>query len=154
MILDARAVLMDDQAGDGSASNVYTTTAKVGKTVMDLGVTGITYDGVTLVRNLDQLGLSSLLCKVIKPFTHAGTMTDVKFRLEQSADNTTFTDVLEVTVDDAKLVAGYVIPGFETLPRGIRQRYIRFSVQTVGADSTAGSVTARFVASNDASYQG
>lgn len=145
MIIDERLKFCEDQAitADADSTNY-----------MDLGVPGSTYDGITLSRRLDALGFTKLHVQVTEAFN---TLTSLNIIIEEASDSA-FTadlkDVLSVSVPLAQLVSGFVVPGFEAVPRGISQRYIQFKFDVVGTNPTTGKITCIGVASNDASYQG
>jgi hypothetical protein len=145
MILDDRLKFSEDQAitADADSTNY-----------MDLGAPGSTYDGVSLQRKLDQLGMSKLHVQITEAFDNLTTLDIIVEEASDSSFSADLKDVLTVQVPLAQLVAGFVVPGFESFPRGISQRYIQFKYNVNGTNPAAGKITAIGVAANDASYQG
>jgi hypothetical protein len=144
MILDQLALFSDAQAitVDAASTNI-----------MDLGAPGIVpYGQVQLVRNMGKAGEIPLLIQVVEDFA---TLTSLQV-IVQSDSSSAFAspkDLISADIPVADLVAGYIFP-IDKLPRGIKEQYIRLYFNVVGANATAGKITAGIVGAVDGAYQG
>lgn len=143
MILDKNTLLSDDQA---------VTSTAISENVIDLGVLGITYDGVQLVRKEGTAQKIPVLVQVTEDFA---TLTSLTITIEASAAaGLTSPDVLfSQTIAVADLVAGKKI-SYDVLPNDIEKRYLGIRYTVTGTTATAGAITAGIVAAVDHAYQG
>lgn len=141
MFLDNRALFSDDQAITASAASTES---------YDLGAAGKTYDGAQIQRNMGKAGHIPLLIQITEDFDN---LTDLKIAL-QSDDDPAFGSPKEVaseTILLADLKAGK-ISSIDKLPRGVKERYLRFFYTVNGAAPSQGKITAGFVAAVDGGF--
>jgi hypothetical protein len=120
--LDNNAVLSDAQAVTSTAASTKS------------------YDAATALRNIGSGNEIDLVITTTTTCTAAGAAT-VTFALQDSADNSSFTDVVVTpAIAKATLVAGYEALRI-TLPRTL-QRYIQVNYTVATGPLTAGAFTA------------
>lgn len=144
MILDLNTLLSDDQAVTATA---------ISENVIDLGVLGVTYDGVQLQRREGTCQHVGVLVQVTEDFA---TLTDLTITIEcdsvaglSSSPSVLFSQTIPV----AELVAGKKI-AYSILPNDIDQRFLGVRYTVGGSAATAGQITAGIVPSVDHAYQG
>lgn len=120
MILDNTLVMSDGQAITATAVSTH---------VIDTGP------------NSANLGGAAELVATAQVDTPFATLTSLKATLQHSADNNTFTTLIDgVAVVAASLTAGKKLLE-ATIPPG-HLRYLRFNFTVAGSDATAGKVNA------------
>ena len=135
MILDNLGLFSDSQSLGTTAGTTNSTSS------IDLESASVKTSSDALYGVTSNVGVGhevGLLAQIDADTAGAGTVT---FRLQESADDSTFTDVLtSVAFTVAQLVAGArVLP--HVLPHGITKRYIRINWTRSGTLS-AGTITA------------
>lgn len=136
-------------------SNAQAITADAGSTnCLDLGAPGIIpYGLIQMKRNIGKGGCDvPLLIQVVEDFA---TCTSLEV-LVQSDDNDAFSspkDLISHTVAVAELKKGFKF-AIDKIPRGTKERYVRIYFNVIGANATAGKITAGVVGSVDGSYKG
>ena len=143
MILDNSVLFSDKQAITATANSTNH---------IDLGVPGVTYNGVTLRKNVGLGNKIPLLIQVNQSFNNLTSLAIVM----QSATDSAFTSPVEEfrsVVLLADLVAGYIHP-LEFFPKGKTERYFRLRYEVTGTAPTTGTITAGVVVAVDGAYKG
>ncbi len=139
MVLDKNTAFSEDQAVTVSAASTN---------ILDLGALGVTpHRGSQLLHNVGHKNIP-ILIQVTEAFATLTSLTIVV----QSDDNSGFASpksIISESVAVAELKAGYSSV-INKLPR-IKERYVRIYYTVVGANATAGKITAGIALAVDGS---
>lgn len=143
MILDNRALFSDKQVITATANSTD---------YYDLGLPGVTNQGIQLKRNMGKGMAIPFLVEVVETFN---TLTKLDLVMQESVDAafTAPVELFRVSVVLADLKKGYICP-IDKLPRGINLQFLRMRYEVTGANPTLGKITSGVVGAVDGSYQG
>jgi len=141
MLTDALTTLSNSQAITATAAS---------SSVIDLGAGGTPKPGhtVALTRDLVKGTKIKFRCQVTETFL---TLTDLTVALQADNDEafgSATTVLASAAIPLATLVAGYVFWGFDIVPRGITERYLRAYYTVGGSSATAGKIFAAVTLAN------
>lgn len=137
MIFDKENLFSDAQAITASAASTNT---------IDLGATGTPVGAsAALKRDIGPGKPIPLRVQVVHAFNN---LTSLTIAVQESADNSTFTDVASEILPLTDLVAGATTKALRYVPKSTDARYVRLYYTVTGTAPTAGAITAGIVAAH------
>jgi hypothetical protein len=136
-IMDGKNTFSDLALGDAYAAIGFTVTDNPSTYAIDCGVNGASY---STVANGGAYVNPFLVSRVTTAFTSASTTITLQVVLQESVDNSTYTDVLVSPVYvKADLATDNKILLAVRMPQ-IKKRYIRVAYRVAGEAATAGAI--------------
>lgn len=137
MLMDGRNTFSSLALGDAYAAIGFTVTDNPSTYAIDCGVNGASY---STVANGGAYVNPFLVCRVTTAFTSASTTITMQVVLQESVDNSTYTDLVVSPVwVKADLATDNKILMCVRMPQ-IKKRYIRVVYRVAGEAATAGAV--------------